>query len=89
MPHSAFEDEFHSLRVMRRRLTVAMLAVEQVCRKFVSAPPAKRLCSFATEALKALRGEIAMLETRLLRREQAVRPSALPPEQRIEHTADE
>ncbi|MGI8688804.1 MAG: hypothetical protein ACR2M3_09525 [Thermomicrobiales bacterium] len=38
MQHLTFENEFHSLRMMRRRLTVAMLAVEQFCRKFVSHP---------------------------------------------------
>ena len=90
MQHSAFENEFYSLRVMRRRLTVAMLAVEQFCRKFVSAPPAQRLCSFATDALKDLRDEIAMLERRLLRREKDVPASAVPlPEDHIEHVANE
>lgn len=66
-----------------------MLAVEQFCRTFASAPPAQRLCSFATEALKDLRDEIATLERRLLRREQDVPASALPaPEHRSEHAAE-
>ena len=90
MQHLTFENEFHSLRVMRRRLTVAMLAVEQFCRKFASAPPAQRLCSFATNALKDLRDEIATLERRLLRREQDVPASVVsPPEHRSEHAASE
>lgn len=69
MLDTRFEKEFRSLRALRRQLTVAMLAVEQLCRKVCALPPAKRLCSFATDALKGMRDEVAMLETRLLGRE--------------------
>ncbi|MDQ2787866.1 MAG: hypothetical protein M3Y58_22995 [Chloroflexota bacterium] len=69
MLDSRFEKEFHSLRALRRRLTVALLAIEQLCRKVCALPPAKRLCAFATDALKGMRGEVATLEARLLDRE--------------------
>lgn len=76
MHRPTFEDEFHSLRALRRRLTVAMLAVEHLCRKFCALPPAKRLCAFATDALTGMRNEIATLETRLLNREKEDAPIA-------------
>ncbi len=74
MRGSRFEKEFQSLRALRRQLTVALLAVEQLCRKFCALPPAKRLCSFATDALKCMRDEVAVLETRLLDREKRDTP---------------
>ncbi len=75
MRDSRFEPEFHSLRVLRRQLTVALLAVEQLCRKVCALPPAKRLCTFATDALTGMRDGIATLETRLLNREQHDTPA--------------
>ncbi len=68
MGDSRFEKEFRSLRALRRQMTIAMLAVEQLCRKACALPPAKRLCSFATDALQGMRDEIVTLETGLLDR---------------------
>ncbi len=68
MRDSRFEEEFRALRALRRQLTVALLAVAQLCRKFCALPPAKRLCMFTTDALTGMRDEIATLEARLLNR---------------------
>jgi hypothetical protein len=63
------EDDLRALRTIRRHLTVAFLSVEQLCRKAAAFPPARRLCSFATDALTGIRDEVAGLEGRVLRRE--------------------
>jgi hypothetical protein len=63
------EDDLRALRAIRRRLTVAFLAVEHLCRKVAAFPPAQRLCSFATDALAGIRDEVVGLEERALRRE--------------------
>ncbi len=61
------------MRAMRRHLTVAFLAVEQLCRKFALFPPAQRLCSIATDALGGIRDEIVAIETRVMQQERRER----------------
>lgn len=56
-----------ALRNIRRHLTVAFLAIEQLCRKTAAFPPAQQLCSFATEALAGIKDEVVGIEARLLR----------------------
>ncbi len=70
MDESDTESDLRALRSIRRRLTVAFLAVEQLCRKAASFPPTQRLCSFATDALTGIKDEVAGLEARIVRREQ-------------------
>jgi len=79
-----FEGEatLREMRNMRRHLTVAFLAVEQMCRTFALFPPAQRLCTIATHALGSIRDEIVAIETRVMRREQR---QALLPETFPEH----
>ncbi len=72
------EADLRALRGIRRHLTVAYLAVEQLCRKVGSFPAAQRLCSFMTDALTGIRDEIVGLEQRVLRRMQ--RDRSLPDE---------
>lgn len=80
MDESETEADLRSLRNIRRHLTVAFLAVEQVCRKVAAVPPVRRLCSFATDALGGIKDEVGAMEEHLLRREQRGRdlPDELP-----------
>ena len=70
MHESETESDLRALRNIRRRLTIAFLAVEQLCRKITAFPPAQRLCSFATDALTGIKDDVVGLEGRALRREQ-------------------
>ncbi len=70
--------DLRALRSIRRHLTVAFLAIEQLCRKVAAVPPAQRLCSFATDALTGIKDEVIILEERILRREK--RDHGLPDE---------
>lgn len=70
MHESDTESDLRALRTIRRHLTVAFLAVEQLCRKATSFPPAQRLCSFVTDALSGIKDEVVGLEARVLRREE-------------------
>lgn len=76
------EETLRALRAIRRHLTVAFLAVEQLCRKVGSFPPAQRLCAIATDALGRIRDEIVGIEARIMRDER--RHTHLP-EQFPEH----
>jgi hypothetical protein len=78
MHDSETEADLRALRGIRRHLTIAYLAVEQLCRKFGSFPPTQRLCSFVTDALTGIRDEVVGLEQRVLRRMR--RDDSLPDE---------
>ena len=73
MHESETASDLRALRNVRRRLTVAFLAIEHLCRKVVAFPPAQRLCSFATDALSEIKAEVVGLEERALRRERQAR----------------
>ncbi len=75
-------ETLRAMRAIRRHLTVAFLAVEHLCRKVGSLPPAQRLCSIATDALGRIRNEVVGIETRIMRDER--RHTHLP-EQFPEH----
>ncbi len=75
-------ETLRTVRAIRRHLTVAFLAVEQLCRKVGSLPPAQRLCSIATDALGRIRDEVVTIEARIMRDER--RHTHLP-EQFPEH----
>lgn len=78
MYESRTESDLRALRTIRRRLTVACLAVEQLCRKVVAFPSAQRLCSLTTDALTGIKDEVVVLGARALRRER--RDQYLPDE---------
>jgi hypothetical protein len=80
MHESETEADLRSLRNIRRHLTVAFLAVEQICRKAGALPPVQRLCSFATDALGKVRDEVVAMEKLVLRRDRRDRnlPDELP-----------
>jgi len=79
------ETTLRAMRNIRRHLTVAFLAVEQMCRKFALFPAAQRLCSIATDALGSIRDEVIAIEARVMRREQRERHL---PEQFPEHPSE-
>lgn len=80
MDESEGEETLRAMRNMRRHLTVAFLAVEQICRTLALFPPAQRLCTIATNALGGIRDEVVAIEARVMRRErrEAHLPEAFP-----------
>ena len=76
MRETESDADLRALGNIRRHLTVAFLAVEHLCRKVGSLPPLQRLCSFATDALTAIKDEVVGLEALILRRERRDRSLA-------------
>ncbi|MDQ6905806.1 MAG: hypothetical protein M3176_03160 [Chloroflexota bacterium] len=82
MHESEGEATLRAMRNIRRHLTLAFLAVEQMRRTFALFPPAQRLCSIAMDALGSIRDEVVAIEARVMRWEQRERRL---PEQFPEH----
>jgi len=68
------EEDLAALRAIRRHLTVALLAVEQLCRTISALPSIQKPCGYATDALLRVRDAVAGIETRLWRRAPRVGP---------------
>ncbi len=70
-----FEQDRYLLHSLRSHLGVALLAASGLCRIPDLPPPAQQFCTYLTDALAAMREDVAMLDARLTAREEQAPPT--------------